>query len=248
MNQAKQAVVLAAGVGNRLAGTSGGLPKSYLRLGGETLLERNIRLLRDVGVSEIVLVTGHQRERFAADFPDPGIRQVFNPFYRTSNVLVSFWCALPFLHGDFLYLHADTVFAPQILGGLAAEETGEAILAVDRKVCGEEEMKYTLAEDGSVDRLNKTMPPGEAAGEFLGLARFSASTLPRLRGATERILGRGEFQCFVEAALQEMVDDGELVLSVFDTGDWPWREIDFPEDYEAALRMFPDDWGATKQP
>lgn len=248
MSQAKQAVVLAAGVGNRLAGTSGGLPKSYLRVGGETLLERNIRLLRDVGVSEIVLVTGHQRERFAADFTDPGIRQVFNPFYRTSNVLVSFWCALPFLHGDFFYLHADTVFAPQILAGLAAVPSGEAVLAVDRKVCGEEEMKYTLAADGSVDRLNKTMPPGHAEGEFLGLARFSEGTLPSLRTAAERILGRGDFHCFVEAALQEMVDAGEVSLSVFDTGDWPWREIDFPEDYEAALQMFPDGGGVTEEP
>jgi choline kinase len=247
MNQARQAVVLAAGVGNRIAGTSGGLPKSYLRLGGETLLGRNIRLLRDAGVAEIVLVTGHQRERFAADFTEAGIRHVFNPFYRTSNVLVSLWCALPFLHRDFFYLHADTVFAPQILGGLAAVASGEAVLAVDRKECGEEEMKYTLAADGSVDRLNKTMPPGDADGEFLGLARFSASTLPSLRVASERILDRGDFHCFVEAALQEMVDAGEVSLSVFDTGDWPWREIDFPEDYEAALRMFPDREGVTRK-
>lgn len=248
MNQAKQAVVLAAGIGNRMAGASGGLPKSYLRLNGETLLERNIRLLREAGISEIILVTGHQRERFATDFAEPGIRQVFNPFYRTSNVLVSFWCALPFLRGDFLYLHADTVFAPQILAGLTGVKTGEAVLAVDRKLCGEEEMKYTLAADGCVDRLNKTMPPEQAAGEFLGLARFSAGTLPCLRSAAERILGRGDFHCFVEAALQEMVDAREVSLSIFDTGDWPWREIDFPEDYEAALRMFPDDPGATRTP
>jgi len=45
-----------------------------------------------------------------------------------------------------------------------------------------------------------------------------------------------------------MVDAGEVSLSVFDTGDWPWREIDFPEDYEAALRMFPDGEGVTEKP
>ena len=95
-----QALILAAGIGNRLADAAGGKPKSYLPIGRETLLTRNLRLLRECGVKESVLVTGHQKERFAADFPDCDIRQVFNPFYKTTNVLVSVWCGLPWLHGS----------------------------------------------------------------------------------------------------------------------------------------------------
>ena len=115
-----QALILAAGTGNRLADAAAGKPKSYLPLCGETLLTRNLRLLRDCGVTESVLVTGHQHERFAADFPDADIRQVFNPFYQTTNVLVSVWCGLPWLHHEFIYLHADTVFHPEILQRLTA--------------------------------------------------------------------------------------------------------------------------------
>jgi choline kinase len=82
------------------------------------------------------------------------------------------------------------------------------------------------------------MPPAEAHGEFLGLARFSAAALPVIRSGTERVLSRGEFGSFFEAALQEMIDAGELTPGVVDTGDLPWREIDFPEDYEAAKSLF----------
>jgi len=234
-----QALILAAGIGNRLADAAGGLPKSYLPLAGETLLTRNLRLLRSVGVQECVLVTGHQRDRFAADFTDADIRQVFNPFYQTTNVLVSVWCGLPWLREDFIYLHADTVFHPEILQRLAQAPEHPALLAADRKVCAEEEMKYKCDAGGSVFEINKTMPPPEAHGEFLGLARFSAGALPVIRRGVERILQRGAFGSFFEAALQEMINAGELSPRIADTGELPWREIDFPEDYAAARALFP---------
>lgn len=234
-----QALILAAGVGNRIADASGGLPKSYLPLAGETLLTRNLRLLRAAGVTGCLLVTGHQRDRFAADFPDSDIRQVFNPFYKTTNVLVSVWCALPWLHSEFIYLHADTVFHPDILQRLATAPSEPALLAVDRKQCAEEEMKYKSDAAGRIFELNKTMPPADAHGEFLGLARFSAAALPVLRKGIDRVLQREAFGSFFEAALQEMINAGELSPRGVDTGDLPWREIDFPEDYAAARAMFP---------
>jgi choline kinase len=233
-----QCLILAAGVGNRLATAAGGKPKCYLPLGNETLLTRNLRLLRECGVTECVLVTGHQRERFAADFPDSDIRLVFNPFYKSTNVLVSVWCGLPFITGEFVYLHADTVFHPDILRRLVSAPPQPAILAADRKVCAEEEMKYKLNDGGTVFEINKTMPPAEAHGEFLGLARFSAAAIPVIRQGVERVLARGEFGSFFEAALQEMIDARELAPAVADTGVLPWREIDFPEDYAAAVAMF----------
>lgn len=235
-----QAVVLAAGIGNRIASASNGLPKSYLPLAGETLLSRNLRLLRSIGVSNIIIVTGHQHDRFAADFSAPDTQLVFNPFFQSSNVLVSFWCALPHLSSDFIYLHADTVFDPAILANLAAAPPATALLAADRKPCAEEEMKYTLKPDGTVALLNKTMPPAQSRGEFLGLARFSAAALPILRSGVHRVLARGEFHSFFEAALQEMIDLGDLQPAIMDTGTLPWREIDFPEDYQAARALFPD--------
>jgi L-glutamine-phosphate cytidylyltransferase len=234
-----QALILAAGVGNRLADAACGKPKSYLPLAGETLLTRNLRLLRSVGVTECVLVTGHQRERFLADLPEADICHAFNPFYKTTNVLVSVWCGLPYLRGEFIYLHADTVFHPDILARLAAAPSQPALLACDRKQCAEEEMKYKVDAAGRVFEINKTMPPAEAHGEFLGLARFSAAALPVIRRSVERILQRESFGTFFEAALQEMIDAGDLQPGVVDTGDLPWREIDFPEDYAAAQVMFP---------
>src|SRR6187397_1275994 len=99
-------------------------------------------------------------------------------------------------------------------------------------------MKYKCDAGGRVFEINKTMPPDEAHGEFLGLARFSAGALPVIRRGVERVLQRAEFGSFFEAALQEMIDARELSPVIVDTGNLPWREIDFPQDYEAARDLF----------
>src|SRR5688572_31922811 len=51
-------IILAAGRGARLNGGNGEMPKCLVTLGGETLLSRNIRILRAAGLDEIVVVIG----------------------------------------------------------------------------------------------------------------------------------------------------------------------------------------------
>lgn len=231
-----EAIILAAGKGNRLGEVTGGLPKCYLELAGETLLARNLRLLRHSGVTKTVVVTGYERHRLMADFAGPDIEWVFNPFYEITNVLASFWVGMRRLENDFIYLHADTVFHPGVLEELR-DTAGDFVLACDTKECGEEEMKYQL-ENGKLTVINKTMQPSRSRGEFLGLCKVAGGSLQALRQAVETILERGEFQAFFEMAIQELIDEDAVPVTVMDIGDFPWIEIDFPADYEAAKRLF----------
>src|SRR5690606_33029428 len=56
------ALVLAAGAGSRL----GGVPKCLIRLGGQTLLQRQLGALADIGVHDVRLVAGPHAEAIAA--------------------------------------------------------------------------------------------------------------------------------------------------------------------------------------
>ena len=64
-------IILAAGKGSRLNGTLGDKPKCLLRIGGRTLVERQIESLRGVGIDDIAEVvparanTGRWSERTA---------------------------------------------------------------------------------------------------------------------------------------------------------------------------------------
>ena len=52
-------IILAAGMGTRLRPLTLNTPKSLIEIKGETLIERQIRFLREKGVEEIVVVTGY---------------------------------------------------------------------------------------------------------------------------------------------------------------------------------------------
>src|SRR5881398_439861 len=56
-------VILAAGKGSRLNGTAGDKPKCLVEVGGMTLLERQIRVLKKAGIADIVVVVGCQADR-----------------------------------------------------------------------------------------------------------------------------------------------------------------------------------------
>jgi CTP:molybdopterin cytidylyltransferase MocA len=67
-------VLLAAGEGRRL-----GRPKALVELGGQTLAERGVRLLREGGAAPVIVVTG------AAHLELPSVLTVRNPNWRTGQ-------------------------------------------------------------------------------------------------------------------------------------------------------------------
>lgn len=65
-------VLLAAGEGRRL----GGQPKALIEVGGEALILRNLRVLREAGVDDLVVVTGHFQEQLAPLLENVDLSQV----------------------------------------------------------------------------------------------------------------------------------------------------------------------------
>src|SRR6266498_1286477 len=87
-----RAIILAAGRGMRLQQSGEEqLPKCLLPFDGRTLLERHLRLLRQAGVSEVVLALGFRHELVEAELdrlqwsPRPQI--VLNYAFELGSVL-----------------------------------------------------------------------------------------------------------------------------------------------------------------
>jgi len=62
----KQLVVLAGGMGTRLAAATGGLPKALVPVGGKPVLERQVELAVRHGVERVLLLLGHGAEDVVA--------------------------------------------------------------------------------------------------------------------------------------------------------------------------------------
>jgi choline kinase len=230
------AVILAAGQGRRIASLTHGLPKCFLPLGGRRLIDHQLDSLRRIAVKDIVLVTGYRSDLFKRDYGNAEIHLVQNPLFDQTNVLTSLWYARQYLGEGFYFLHADVYFDPTILDDLKTE-AGPVILCVERKETVEEEMKLR-AQDGRVVEINKDMPPRLACGEFTGLAKITRAAAPRIvEHIRDRVERQGRQTDFFEAAIQDVIDEG-MEVRMLDIGRRVSIEIDFPEDYERARRLY----------
>jgi len=233
---------MAAGRGSRLGTHTDERPKSLIDLGGISPLALQIDLLASRGVERVMIVTGYRRALVEAAAREAAagrleIEAIWNPYWSVTNVVGSAWMARDRLTRPFVYLHADTVFAPSILDDLLAATT-PAALPVDFRACEPEQMKATVI-DGWVTDLSKELSAEVTAGEFIGIGVFQAAALDPIRRGLDIVLESGRLTAYFEAAINEAIADGLQVWAV-PTAGRPWTEIDFEADLDLARRILPD--------
>jgi choline kinase len=229
-------VILAAGKGSRLNGAAGDKPKCLVEAGGLTLIARQIRALVSSGIDDIAVVVGCQADRVRAACGD-SVTFVENPRFADTNSLYSLWTARALLLDGFVVLNCDVLFHPALLKGLLATHHDAALLIAYREAgqspFGEEEMKIKVRA-GRVLDISKTMDPAEADGENLGIVKFGPATAPALVSVLDRLVLEGWTRDWAPRAFQEFARTRPL--HAIGTDGYPWIEIDFPEDYQRAVR------------
>jgi len=113
------AIILAAGVGERAAPLTYETPKGLLKVFGTPMIERQIKQLLEKGISEIIVVVGYMKERFDYLIDKYGVELVNNPEYATKNNFVSAYYARERLGSSYL-LMSDNYMTENIF---SAEET-----------------------------------------------------------------------------------------------------------------------------
>jgi choline kinase len=227
-------IILAAGKGSRLNGTAGDKPKCLVEAGGITLLERQIRVLKRAGLTEIVVVVGCQADRVRAA-GGPSVTYVENSRFAETNSLYSLWTARALLYEGFVVLNCDVLFHPALLDDLLATHHDAALLIAYREPgqqYGDEEMKVKV-DNGFVVDMSKTMDPAEAHAENLGIVKFGPASAPGVVNILDRIVGEGGLRDWAPRAFREYAQTRPL--RAIATRGYPWIEIDFPEDYARAV-------------
>ena len=85
----KNAIILAAGFGMRMVPINLSTPKAFLEVDGEPLIERIIKQLHEVGITDITIVVGFMKETFDYLIDDYGVELVVNSEYGSKNNLSS---------------------------------------------------------------------------------------------------------------------------------------------------------------
>jgi L-glutamine-phosphate cytidylyltransferase len=230
-----KAIILAAGTGTRLSGATV-TPKCLVEVGGMSLVRRQIRSLRQAEITQIVVVVGFEAHAIRSHCGE-GIEFVENPRFAETSSLYSLWLARHHLKDGFVVLNCDVLFHPHLLEALLASPHADALLVSYRRdgqePLGAEEMKVKVREDLVVD-ISKELNPSDADGENVGIVKFGGSGAELLVECMDDLIARGLTDAWAPRAFLEFA--GREKLYAVSTGDYPWIEIDFPEDYQRAVR------------
>lgn len=244
-HQPMRAVLLAAGVGDRLRPFTEHHPKCLIDVGGRTLLERHLDTLAALdGVDALVIVVGYLEAQIRAavaawQASHPGALDVHfevNAAYRKGSIL-SLLTAHDHLVGhDCVIMDADVVYPRSLMARLLDSPHRNCFLVDETATRTGEEMMVCV-RDGRALHIARSREPStvegwDLTGEGVGFFKLDRSDAASLVATMAEMVDAGLDRVEYEAAIDRFLKTHEAGVET--VGDLPWTEIDFPEDVEKA--------------
>ncbi len=206
-----QAVILSAGRGVRLAEKTDEIPKALLTIGPRStadptetcFLRRQIEILYDLGVDQIVVVVGYLRQQLSEALAAwaPRVQLVVNPApdITLSGSLDSFQCAARSPHGilngtrQTLLMDADIVYHRKVLELLLEAPADNTQLICETQAADNEEV-LAFGTTEQLRFLGKGLTPDLTAGapclgEATGIVKFAPQDHALARMTMNWLLG-----------------------------------------------------------
>ena len=225
----EQAVILAAGQGSRLGEAVNGTPKCMLRIGGSTLIEHHVRVLRQVGIKHICVVVGYGAE-IVKEVLHSDCVCVMNSKFAQTNSLYSLWLAQQSIQGPFMLMNCDVLAHPDVFWRLVKTK-GNALAYDSGSGFDDEHMKVQIS-DGRLQTMSKQLPQSQVSGENVGILKFNKERSKLLFKEADRIIDSGRLDAWAPTAVSGIAN--RTTIKCVDVSDLPWVEIDFAEDHLVA--------------
>jgi NDP-sugar pyrophosphorylase family protein len=188
MPSIERVVIAAAGLGSRLGH---GIPKCLVEINGQTLIERQLKLLAPIGDIRVVVGYMEQAVIDAVRRINEDVIFVRNPRYRETTTQDSYALGARGVSGSCLFLDADIIFQAaslseflkfaatrQLTIGVTATKTDHAIFAVTRDGDdGESEITSFSSEPAPLEWANIVYAPSDSFGHGRGAVFETLQTM-----------------------------------------------------------------------
>ena len=248
-----QAIILAAGMGNRLGKYTRNNTKCMVSINGKTLIERMLDALDSTGITKCIIVAGYKKDNLinfvGHQYKNIKITWVINEIYNKTNNIYSLYLAKDYLlSDDTLLLESDLIFEDRIIKELL--ENPEPTLAVVAP--------YESWMDGTAVQITKNnvvtnLIPKKlcnyseknsyhmAVNMYKFSRDFMSNCYVPFLEAYSKAMGNNEFyeEVLRVIAILEKYELKAMVLT-----DHKWYEIDDAQDKDIAEVIFsnnPDD-------
>lgn len=235
-------------------------PLCMLEIGGKPLIDRQLDLLRSVGVRDIVVIGGYRMERLKA----AGARILRNAEYAVWHSAHSIMLGAEPMKGRALIVYSDILFDRQILCRLL--ESPHAItLVIDRAYqtlpfrqkrldlvsvkpapSRPAHRQLNATPYRTIQRLGKAIDAQKASHEFIGITFVREQGLLQLRQAWEEARRQFQGRRFYEAPSVERAGFTDLLQYLIERGhpvhgleiEHGWSEVHSLDDYKRLNEYF----------
>ena len=230
-----KAIILAAGIGNRLKPVTEKTPKCLIEINGKSIIERMLDSIVAAGIEDIYIVIGHLapkiRYRVGEDYKGAKVNYIFNEQYEMGSIVSLFLAGYPVMQDNVIIMDADVIFEEEILRRLIGSQHQNCFLMDKGFKDSGEEMKIAALNKRVVQIARMLTRPHDEAGEGIGFFKLSSICRKEYIESLKRVIEASRV-CDYENALDDLVK--YVSVGFEDITGLKWTEIDFPEDIKRA--------------
>lgn len=218
----KQAVILAAGKADEF-----GRPVGMLEIEDFKLINRTLNILKENGITKIVIITGYKSEYYEECFKDSkNVILVKSDTYKWTGTMFSLSLAKDYIDDDFLLVENDLIFEKKAIKELAESENRDCILFTNESGSGDE--AFVEIRDNHLFKMSKDIHQfNRIDGEMIGLTKVSYKLYTMM---LEEFKGNVNPYLNYEYVLLDVARNYNIGFVKID--DLAWGDADTKKEYE----------------
>ncbi len=248
------AIILAAGQGNRLKPLTNDKPKCLVKLFGKSLLNWQLDVFQNLQINDISIVKGYLHEQI--NFPNINFYE--NKKYETTNMIETLFCASEKISDSTIISYGDIIYEKSVLEKLI-ENDDDISLIIDKNWKEYWSLRFddpiSDLESLSIDSLNNIQSIGqkiknidEIQGQYIGLMKFQNTGSEILKSFYNKCKSYAKNgknylktdvlfeKSYMTDLLQGMIDEGYKIRAIpINNG---WLELDSYDDYLKYQKMY----------
>lgn len=226
-----KAIIFNSGLGSRMRELTRNKHKSMIKLyNGETILERQIRILNEYGIKEFVITVGYKKEQIiemTKKYTNISFYFVENYDYMNTNYIVSMNNAYELLDDNFLLLHGDLVFNRKLIEKILKDKRESICLFNENKQLPEKDFKGRF-KDNILREVSISIFDDDCYA-FQPLYKLSKRDINVWKNKVKEFVNNGKTKVYAEEALNEITD--KISIYGMSYKDDYIEEIDNIDDY-----------------